>query len=578
MGRLPRVLGAAVGVGVVVGLLVAVFEQIVVEVMLERLFHLPLWQQALAPLVGLSAAAVLLHVVGGRGTTPSTSDEYIRAFHERSPRMPLRQLPAKLLAGAATIGSGGALGMEGPSIFAGASVAHNLQRLLQRFLRREEMQMLLTAGAAAGVAAIFRAPATGVIFALEAPYRDDVTRRALLPSLVASAVSFLLFAVVLGDTTPVFGGLGGDLRTLAVVDLLGGALVGVTAGLGGRGFSALVRWAKALPRRVGRIPRILAAGTLLCGLAFATNALFGAPLSLGPGVRSAEWVLDVPRGVWLIVALFGLRLVATLGTLVGGGTGGLFIPLAVQGVLMGTIVGVLLNQTDTGLYPTLGLAAFLGAGYRAPIAAVMFVAESSQGSSFVVPALVAAAVAQLVAGRASVSAHQAAERLGHLEKRFMLPITSVLRTDVLTVPPDATISELMDDARARASRAGSGRRGGPSLSRHVRPGSDRRPPPQRVGIDFRRPTWSPATFPRRSRRGTLRDGGGCDGSGPMSRCLRWSRPMARSRRSRARGRHPETRDEILEETGGLTAGAGIRPVTNSLRRPPRRRCPAHHER
>ena len=303
--------------------------------------------------------------------------------------------------------------------------------------------MLLTAGAAAGVAAIFRAPATGVIFALEAPYRDDVTRRALLPSLVASAVSFLLFAVVLGDTTPVFGGLGGDLRTLAVVDLLGGALVGVTAGLGGRGFSALVRWAKALPRRVGRIPRILAAGALLCGLAFATNALFGAPLSLGPGVRSAEWVLDVPRGVWLIVALFGLRLVATLGTLVGGGTGGLFIPLAVQGVLMGTIVGVLLNQTDTGLYPTLGLAAFLGAGYRAPIAAVMFVAESSQGSSFVVPALVAAAVAQLVAGRASVSAHQAAERLGHLEKRFMLPITSVLRTDVLTVPPDATISELM---------------------------------------------------------------------------------------------------------------------------------------
>ena len=60
--------------------------------------------------------------------------------------------------------------MEGPSIFAGASLAHNLQRVLGRFLRREEIQMLLTAGAAAGVAAIFRAPATGVIFALEAPW------------------------------------------------------------------------------------------------------------------------------------------------------------------------------------------------------------------------------------------------------------------------------------------------------------------------------------------------------------------------------------------------------------------------
>ena len=186
--------------------------------------------------------------------------------------MPLRQLPAKLLAGAATIGSGGALGMEGPSIFAGASFAHTTERLLGRFLRREEMQMLLTAGAAAGVAAIFRAPATGVIFALEAPYRDDVTRRALVPSLVASAVSFLIFAVVLGDTSPVFPGLAGDVRTLAIVDLLGGALVGVTAGLGGRGFSALVRWAKAIPARFGPVLRILATGGLLCGLAFATNA------------------------------------------------------------------------------------------------------------------------------------------------------------------------------------------------------------------------------------------------------------------------------------------------------------------
>ena len=443
MGRLPRVLGAAVVLGVLVGLVVGAFEQVVIEIMLEGLFHLPLWQQSLAPLLGLSAAALLLHVVGGRGTTPATSDEYIRAFHERSPRLPLRQLPAKLLAGAATIGFGGALGMEGPSIYAGASLAHNLQGLLHRFLRREEIQMLLTAGAAAGVAAIFRAPATGVIFALEVPYRDDVTRRALLPSLVASAVSFLVFVVVLGDTSPVFGGLGGDIRTLAIVDLMGGALVGITAGLGGRGFATLVRWAKALARRLGHVPRILGAGGVLCGLAFATNALYGSPLSLGPGVRSTEWVLEVPRAVWLIVGLFGLRMVATLATVAAGGTGGMFIPLAVQGVLMGTVVGVLLGQTGTGLYPTLGLAAFLGAGYRAPIAAVMFVAESSQGSAFVVPALVAAAAAQLVAGRSSVSSHQAAERLGHLERRFMLPITSVLRTDVMTAPPDATISELM---------------------------------------------------------------------------------------------------------------------------------------
>ena len=124
--------------------------------------------------------------------------------------------------------------------------------------------------------------------------------------------------------------------------------------------------------------------------------------------------------------------------------GGLFIPLAALGVVMGEFVGTALGEDETTLYPILGLAAFLGAGYRAPIAAVMFVAESTGGvGSFVVPALVAAAVSQIVAGPASVADHQRQHRLGHVERRFTLPLSSTLTTDVLTVPPDATVSEFV---------------------------------------------------------------------------------------------------------------------------------------
>ena len=74
----------------------------------------------------------------------------------------------------------------------------------------------------------------------------------------------------------------------------------------------------------------------------------------------------------------------------------------------------------------------------------MFVAESTGGvGSFVVPALVAAAVSQLVAGPSSVADHQHQHRLGYLERRFTLPLSSILATDVLTVPPDATVSEFV---------------------------------------------------------------------------------------------------------------------------------------
>jgi CBS-domain-containing membrane protein len=72
----------------------------------------------------------------------------------------------------------------------------------------------------------------------------------------------------------------------------------------------------------------------------------------------------------------------------------------------------------------------------------MFVAELTRGQA-VVPALIAAAVSQLVPGATSLSSAQRQERLGGLESRLALPIGSVMETDVLTVPPDATISEFV---------------------------------------------------------------------------------------------------------------------------------------
>ncbi|MCB0996632.1 MAG: chloride channel protein [Acidimicrobiales bacterium] len=439
--RLPRVVLSSVVLGILVGAVVAGFEELTVRILLDTLHDRPLWEQALAPAVGLVVAAAILRWFGPRAST-STSDEYIRAFHERHGRIPLRQLPAKLLAGAASIGSGGALGLEGPSIYAGANIGQNLQDRMHRYFRRDETKTLLTAGAAAGVAAIFQAPATGVIFALESPYRDDLARRALLPSLFAAASSYLTFVAILG-TEPVFPRLGGTQFDLGIMDLLGGALVGIAAGLGGRLFAGLVRWTKTSVTRAPLHWRLASAGATLAGLAVVADAVFDDPVTLGPGGRAVEWLTDGNRGLGLIVLLLALRVCATLATLAGGGTGGLFIPLAVQGVLMGAAVGHLVGEPQTSLYPTLGLAAFLGAGYRAPIAAVMFVAESTGSTPYVVPALIAAAMSQLVAGNSSVASYQRSVRLGHLERRFTLPISSALVTDVFTVPPDATLTEFV---------------------------------------------------------------------------------------------------------------------------------------
>ncbi len=455
-GQDVRLLGASIAIGVVVAGVVALFETLTESVLLHWLFDQSLIVLVTAPVVGILAANGLLRWVG-RGANGSTSDEYIRAFHERHPRLPILQLPGKLLAGVATIGMGGAVGMEGPSIYAGSSIGLWVHERTGSFLTRNNARLLLTAGAAAGIAAVFKAPATGVIFAMEAPYRDDVTPQALLPSLLASAASYVTFVSIVGtgpvvpflaDSSVAFGSgvdaeAGLSVFGVDLIDLAGALLLGIAAGLGGRGFAWLVRRSKAGAKRYSLSRRLIIGGIGLAVLAWAAEAIFESPLTLGPGTEAMAWVVG-DRGLGLIALLFGLRMAATITTVFAGGVGGLFIPLAALGVVLGEFVGQLIGQDQTTLYPILGLAAFLGAGYRAPIAAVMFVAESTGGvGSFVVPALVAAAVSQVVAGPSSVADYQRSVRLGHLERRFTLPLTSILSTDVMTVPPDATVSEFV---------------------------------------------------------------------------------------------------------------------------------------
>ena len=447
--RNPRLLAASAATGVIVALVVAAFETVALHIVLERVLDQHLAVLALAPVLGIAASKLLLRTVGA-GTSGSTSDEYVRAFHERQPSIPIRYLPAKLLAGIATIGGGGAVGLEGPSLYAGSSIGLLVHRRLGRFFRRDEARVLLTAGAAAGVAAVFKTPATGVIFAIEAPYRDDVTPQALLPSLIASAASYVTFVFLVGSSPVVpFLGEGGvgdnggaSVLDVQIGDLLGALILGIAAGLGGRGFAWLVRKAKHATHTIPWPRRAAAAAAVMAGLALLADAAFDEVLSLGPGTRAMEWVVQ-QDALELIALLFGVRVAATLATVLGDGVGGLFIPLATLGVIVGQFVGVALDAESTGLYATLGLAAFLGAGYRAPIAAVMFVAESTGAAAFVVPALVAAAVSQVVGGPSSVAEYQRSKRLGHLEQRFTLPLSSILTTDVLTVPPDATVSEFV---------------------------------------------------------------------------------------------------------------------------------------
>ncbi|HEY2333359.1 MAG TPA: chloride channel protein [Acidimicrobiales bacterium] len=440
IGHRARQVGVlAAATGALTGLAVAGFERFVSDQLFDRVLDGPLWLQAIGPALGLTVAALALRWLGGE--SPSTADEYIKDFHDPEHRLRLTPVPGRLVASAATLGGGAAMGFEGPSIYMGAAIGTWLQIRFSRFFSRSDTKVLLVCGAAAGVAAIFKAPATGVVFALEVPYRQDLARRMLLPAMFSAAASYVVFAAING-TTPLFPIAGAppfDLR-----DLGGAALLGLACGLGARLFTSGLLIAK---RAVGRYPasvRLPVAGVAIVAVFVLGRVVSGESLTIGSGYAAINWSLEPGHAIAVILAVFLLRALATTLALGAGGVGGLFIPLVVQGALLGSALGAAVGASDLALFPVLGIAAFLGAGYRVPLAAVVFVAESTGRPGFIVPGLIAAASSQLLIGNASASAYQQDARTGVLERRLALPVSSALRTDAATVPSDATIDELFN--------------------------------------------------------------------------------------------------------------------------------------
>jgi CIC family chloride channel protein len=157
------------------------------------------------------------------------------------------------------------------------------------------------------------------------------------------------------------------------------------------------------------LPVRLACATIASiGLYFVSIELTDQPLSLGSGYEVLNnWLFVEPDlTVWLLAAVFVIRCLAVATTTAGGGVGGVFIPLVIAGAITGRGVAEVVAPNRFALYTLLGIAAFLGAGYRVPLAAVMFVAETTGKPNFVVPALFAAVAAELVMGEQSITAFQ----------------------------------------------------------------------------------------------------------------------------------------------------------------------------
>ncbi len=390
-------------IGMVTGALVAVFDFLMRDEAVPLLYQIRSeWVYLALPAGGLMAATLLIRF-GVPSREGSLTEDYILVYHDPRRHMRWTNLPGKMAASFLTIACGGSLGLEGPSIYLGATVGDSLQSRFRHLFRKEDTQLLLVAGAAAGIAAIFKAPLTGFLFAMEAPYKNSLAGRALIPAMVSSAASYVTFVLLAGNE-PLFA-----LEAHAafeVRDLLLALVLGAVCGLVARGFVGLVGRAR---RVFGLLPwwcRPIAAGLIVGTLGVLVFRATGEPYLYGPGYRLVGHVLESGTPLLLCVFFLAAKAVATAVSLAGGGVGGIFFPMAVLGALTGSAFGQMAGEPHGTLYPLVGLAAFVGAGYRTPVAAVAFVAETTGNPWVLIPAMVATVVGFLMMGSSGISDEQ----------------------------------------------------------------------------------------------------------------------------------------------------------------------------
>jgi CIC family chloride channel protein len=316
------------------------------------------------------------------GLAPETeghgTDTVVKALHFTGGTLRARVAPIKMLASAITIGSGGSAGREGPT----ALIAAGFGSIYATWLKRSERErrLIVMAGMAAGLSAIFRSPIGTAIFAVEVLYSSiEFESEGLLYCMLAAIVAYAVNGAFVG-WQPLF-----VIPALAAPTHVSSygwyILLGVASGIIGTGLPELFYRMRDGFHRLP-IPAWLkpAVGALLVGL-----IALRLPQVLGGGYGWIQQAIDGQMALRLLLILLFAKMLALSFTVSSGGSGGVFAPSLFVGAMLGGAFAMLSHHPPAGMV-IVGMAAVFGGAARVPIATLLMVAEMTGGYQLLVPA------------------------------------------------------------------------------------------------------------------------------------------------------------------------------------------------
>lgn len=386
------------------------------------------------------------------------------AISQNSGQVKPHTMFSSIITSVITVGMGGSVGLEGPSVSTGASLGSNIGRMLK--LNHKQIILLIGMGSAAALAAIFKAPITGVVFAMEV-LMIDLSLTALVPLIISSFTAIMLSYMLLGKTVEYSVQISeGFIPGNFVYYIILGLFLGLVSAYF---LSVSFRCDKFFKKIESPWTRFAIAGTLLGVLIFLFPALYGEGYeAINAALQGdytflyrdsifARWSDSKYVVIFIIVGVIVLKAFATSFTFAAGGVGGTFAPAMFMGAFSGLFFALIVNtlglgNIDPAKFALVGMGGFVAGMLHAPLSGIFLIAEITNGYSLMVPLMIVSALSYVINRlffKESIYTRPVAEQgvtLSHnkdVSILNMMAINRLIETNFSTIESSKTLGDLI---------------------------------------------------------------------------------------------------------------------------------------
>ncbi|MFC2109575.1 chloride channel protein [Bacteroidota bacterium] len=426
------------------------------------------------PLIGLFITLLIIKYVLKRKVShgiPST----LHAISKRKGIMERSKIYSSVLTAPITVGFGGSVGLEGPTVATSAAIGSNISRVFH--LNQTSRTLLIGAAAAAAMSSIFKAPIAAIVFAVEI-FSLDLTLVSLIPLLLASISAILTSYFFLGDDSLLHFQLK-DKFTLMDTGFY--VILGVTCGLISVYFSKVYFGiSNFFSKFTNPYKRLLIGGLGLGVIVYFIPPLFGEGFKtinnlLNENVTkvfSQNFFNLITDNNWIIILfLAGLvlfKVIATSITFGAGGVGGVFAPSLFTGSVTGYVfalfcntLGLSENPLSLSNFSLVGMAGLMAGVLHAPLTAIFLIAEITSGHELFIPLMITAAISFVITKKYipfNIYASELAKKgelITHDKDKnvlMLMDIDKVIETNFISLTPEMTLGYIAKEAVAKSSR------------------------------------------------------------------------------------------------------------------------------